>query len=119
MYVIYDFCGNDDTRADAYCDTVNGGGGWLVVQRRRDGTGDFNRKWVEYENGFGRLTGNFWYGLRALHCLTGQGGWEMRMDLRLANGSHVVLQYTQMKVVKSLTVVSTQRIKDASSQSRT
>jgi len=37
----------------------NGGGGWLVVQRRQDGTEDFNRTWFEYEDGFGKLTGEF------------------------------------------------------------
>ena len=46
--------------AEAYCDTTNGGGGWLVVQRRQDGSVDFNRNWVEYEDGFGKLTGEFW-----------------------------------------------------------
>ena len=38
--------------------------------------------------GFDSLTGEFWYGLRDLHCLktlTGQGSWEMRMDIKLAN----------------------------------
>ena len=87
--------------AEAYCDTINGGGGWLVVQRRQDGSVDFNRTWLEYEDGFGKLTGEFWYGLRALHCLTGQGGWEMRMDIKLANGTNIFLQYEQFKVASA------------------
>ena len=93
------FCGDDCTQAEAYCDSSSGGGGWLVVQRRQDGSSvDFNRTWLEYEDGFGNLTGEFWYGLKALHCLTGQGGWEMRMDINLSNGKKVLLQYEQFKV---------------------
>ena len=89
------------TKAEAYCDTSNGGGRWLVVQRKQDGSADFNRTWLEYEDGFGILTGEFWYGLKALHCLTGQGGWEMRMDIKLANGANVILQYEQFKVASA------------------
>ena len=37
------------------------------------GSVDFNRGWVEYEEGFGSLTDELWYGLRPLHCLTNQG----------------------------------------------
>ena len=102
VYVLKNFCGDDCIVADAYCDTSNGGGGgWLVVQRRQDGSVDFNRTWMEYEDGFGKLTGEFWYGLRALHCLTGQGGWEMRMDIKLANGTNIFLQYEQFKVASA------------------
>ena len=95
------FCGTNCYDAEVYCDTSNGGGGWLVVQRRKDGSVDFNRGWGEYEDGFGKLTGEFWYGLRALHCLTGQGGWEMRMDIKLANGTNIFLQYEQFKVASA------------------
>ena len=95
------FCGTKCYDAEVYCDTSNGGGGWLVVQRRKDGSVDFNRGWGEYEDGFGKLTGEFWYGLRALHCLTGQGGWEMRMDIKLANGTNIFLQYEQFKVASA------------------
>ena len=98
LYVIPNYCKDDHLEAEAYCDTSNGGGGWLVVQRRQDGSVDFNRTWLEYEDGFGKLTGEFWYGLRALHCLTGQGGWEMRMDIKLANDTNIFLQYEQFKV---------------------
>ena len=72
-----------------------------MVQRRQDGSVDFNKFLWEYEMGFGSLTGEFWYGLRALHCLTGQGGWEMRMDIKLANGTNIFLQYEQFKVASA------------------
>ena len=101
VYTMANFCGVKCYDAEVYCDTINGGGGWLVVQRRQDGTEDFNRTWVEYEDGFGKLTGEFWYGLRALHCLTGQGGWEMRMDIKLADGTKVFLHYEQFKVASA------------------
>ena len=101
IYTMMNFCGVKCYDAEVYCDTSNGGGGWLVVQRRQDGTVDFNRGWGEYEDGFGKLTGEFWYGLRALYCLTGQGGWEMRMDIKLANGTNIFLQYEQFKVASA------------------
>ena len=100
VYTIVDFCGQGTT-VQGYCDTITDGGGWLVIQRRQDGSVDFNRFWWEYEMGFGSLTGEFWYGLRALHCLTGQGGWEMRMDIKLANGTNIFLQYEQFKVASA------------------
>ena len=100
VYSIVDLCGQGTT-VQGYCDTITDGGGWLVVQRRKDGSVDFNRFWWEYEMGFGSLTGEFWYGLRALHCLTGQGGWEMRMDIKLANGTNIFLQYEQFKVASA------------------
>ena len=100
IYKITDFC-QRGKKMLGYCDTLTDGGGWLVVQRRQDGTEDFNRVWWEYEMGFGKLTGEFWYGLRALHCLTGQGGWEMRMDIKLANGTKVFFHYEQFKVASA------------------
>ena len=95
------FCGTKCYDAEVYCDTSNGGGGWLVVQRRKGNEFNFNKGWGEYEDGFGSLTGEFWYGLKALHCLTGQGGWEMRMDIKLANGTNIFLQYEQFKVASA------------------
>ena len=100
VYTIVDLCGQG-TKVQGYCDTITDGGGWLVVQRRQDGSVDFKRFWWEYEMGFGSLTGEFWYGLRALHCLTGQGGWEIRMDIKLANGTNIFLQYEQFKVASA------------------
>ena len=63
IYDITNFCGDCEAVAEGYCDVVSDGGGWLVVQRRQDGSVDFNRGWVKHEEGFGSLTGEFWYGL--------------------------------------------------------
>ena len=98
LYVITNFCGDCEAAADAYCDAVTDGGGWLVVQRRQDGSVDFNRDWVEYEEGFGNLTGEFWYGLHPLHCLTSQGQWKLRVDFTFTNGTKSYLSYNNFAV---------------------
>ena len=98
VYTIADFCGVKGSNTRAYCDTTSGGGGWLVVQRRQDGSVDFNRGWVDYEDGFGSLTGEFWYGLRPLYCITNQGQWEMRIDFTLIDGTKSYLSYSFFRV---------------------
>ena len=98
IYNITIFCGNCKHVAEAYCSSNSGGGGWLVVQRRQDGSVDFNRDWVDYEDGFGSLTGEFWYGLRPLHCLTNQGQWELRIDFTLTDETKGYLSYSSFKI---------------------
>ena len=98
VYNITNFCGDCELVAEGYCDAVTAGGGWLVIQRRKDGSVDFNRDWVDYENGFGDLTGEVWYGLRAIHCLTNQGQWELRIDYTFTNGTKGYLSYSHFKV---------------------
>ena len=97
VYNIIDFC-QQGTTVQGYCDTLTDGGGWLVIQRRKDGSENFHRFWWEYEMGFGSLTGEFWFGLNALHCLTSQGQWELRIDLKLTNGTIIYLPYKKFAV---------------------
>ena len=66
---------------DVFCDMASAEGGWLVIQRNKIGSKlSFNRKWKDYEEGFGDLKSDFWYGLKQLRCLVQQGQWEVRMD---------------------------------------
>jgi hypothetical protein len=41
------------------CDQETFPGGWALVQRRMDGSEDFNRKWSEYATGFGSPSGEY------------------------------------------------------------
>ena len=87
-----------DTR-HVYCDMDTDDGGWIVIQRNRKGSSvTFNRKWDEYETGFGDLRTEFWYGLKGLSCLTQTGKWEMRLDYQKTDEKWSYLHYTEFRV---------------------
>lgn len=64
------------------CDSRLAGSGWTVIQRRQDGSVDFNRKWNEYRLGFGQIQGEFFMGLEKLHLLTSSQPHELYIYLR-------------------------------------
>lgn len=64
------------------------GGGWTVIQKRQDGSVDFNRTWNEYREGFGDLNGEFWLGNENIHKITSQGDYSLRIDMEDWNSKH-------------------------------
>ena len=85
-----------------YCDMDTDGGGWIVFQRRQDGSVDFYRNWTEYKFGFGELSGEFWLGNNNLLTLTSddsQGLWELRVDLDDGNASTAFAKYKDFKII--------------------
>ena len=90
--------GYSQSTVEAYCDMNTDGGNWTVVQRRDDiqPRQDFYLGWTEYKNGFGNLTGEFWWGLDYLWQLTSvkDRQYELRIDLEAFDGStaHAVYQ---------------------------
>ncbi|ELU06046.1 hypothetical protein CAPTEDRAFT_188573 [Capitella teleta] len=80
-----------------YCDMETEGGGWVVFQRRKDGSQDFFLTWAEYAAGFGDLNGEFWLGNRNLHTLTKNRPHELRIDLK-DNGDAAFAKYSNFNV---------------------
>ena len=67
--------------AQVYCDLDDDGRIWTVIQRRFDGSEDFNREWNDYVNGFGRRDSEYWLGLNNIHLLTRNGDCELKVDI--------------------------------------
>uniref|UniRef100_H2YMB6 Tenascin-R n=1 Tax=Ciona savignyi TaxID=51511 RepID=H2YMB6_CIOSA len=67
---VYEIFPYNGIKLKVFCDLTTDGGGWIVFQRRRDGSVSFDRSWEDYTTGFGNLTSEFWIGLQTLHELT-------------------------------------------------
>ncbi|XP_028987724.1 angiopoietin-related protein 3-like [Betta splendens] len=76
----------------AFCDMSKDYGA-TVIQRRRDGSVNFDQTWDKYENGFGDLQGDVWLGLRKLHSLAAQGNAVLQIRLEDWKQAGRSLQY--------------------------
>ena len=59
---------------------------------------NFNRSWADYEQGFGDLNTEFWYGLRNIHCLTEREEVELQIEVRKDDGTGQVWIYSYFDV---------------------
>ncbi|NXP31355.1 ANGL4 protein, partial [Leiothrix lutea] len=75
-----------------YCD-MTAEGGWTVIQRRMDGSVDFDQLWDAYKNGFGDLHGDFWLGLEKIHHLVQEGKYNLLIELEDWEGNSQVIQF--------------------------
>jgi hypothetical protein len=89
----------DDMAAQrVYCDMATHGGGWLVIQRRQDGSENFYRPWVEYAAGFGDVTREFWLGNDNIAALTSSGRYGIRVDLVDRDGIALYAEFDKFTV---------------------
>ncbi|CAH3104263.1 unnamed protein product [Pocillopora meandrina] len=87
---------------DVYCDQSTGGGGWTVIQKRMDGSVNFDRSWCDFKRGFGNLNGEFWLGLTKINRLTWRTKNKLRVDLEfnLTQGIQRIFQEYNLFVVE-------------------
>ncbi|XP_038061073.1 angiopoietin-related protein 3-like [Patiria miniata] len=97
IYTIFPAGFNDGLQV--YCDMETDGGGWIVIQRRLDGSVDFYRNWTDYQVGFGSLSGEFWLGNDNLRSLTEtEGKWQLRIDLEDWESNTAWAEYDDFKI---------------------
>lgn len=66
---------------------------WIVIQRRLDGSIDFNRNWQAYRDGFGSYNGEFFIGLEIIHRLTNSRPYELYVELVDFEDSYYYARY--------------------------
>ncbi|KAJ8034846.1 Fibrinogen-like protein A [Holothuria leucospilota] len=71
---------------------------FIVIQRRIDGSVNFNRSWKEYKQGFGFLSSEFWIGNDKLSYLTNQKRYELRIDMSNYEGSVFYVAYSMFRL---------------------
>ncbi|XP_068903607.1 protein scabrous [Tenebrio molitor] len=77
----------------AYCKE-----GWTTIQKRYDGSVNFNRNWNEYSNGFGSATGEHWLGNRNLHYLTKKNCTKLQINMKDIYGKYWQATYDEFSV---------------------
>lgn len=109
----------------AYCDMETERGGWTVIQLRANGSLSFQRSWREYKQvcarpergaagghrgaphahpphhppqGFGDAAGEYWLGNEAVHLLTSQAPYALRVELRDWEGGQVYAHYGRFQL---------------------
>ncbi|XP_005289759.2 angiopoietin-2 [Terrapene carolina triunguis] len=84
---------NSAEEKKTYCDMESSGGGWTVIQRRKDGSVDFHRTWKEYKMGFGDPAGEYWLGNELVSQLTNQKRYVLKIHLKDWEGNEAYSLY--------------------------
>ncbi|XP_026905772.1 angiopoietin-2 isoform X1 [Acinonyx jubatus] len=84
---------NSTEEIKAYCDMETAGGGWTIIQRREDGSVDFQRTWNEYKVGFGNPSGEHWLGNEFVFQVTNQQPYVLKIHLKDWEGNDAYSLY--------------------------
>lgn len=95
---VYRICPDMKTKKLVYCDMTTDGGGWTVIQRKMNGSVDFNRTWLTYKEGFGQADGDYWLGNDDIHLLTTATKQELRVDVQMFSGKKKYAKYSSFSV---------------------
>ncbi|MEE6504964.1 hypothetical protein FKM82_005391 [Ascaphus truei] len=94
----YTICPGGMAPLTVLCDMETDGGGWIVFQRRLDGSVDFFRDWNSYKRGFGNQVSEFWLGNENIHLLTSTGTFQLRIDLTDFDNNQTYATYSSFRM---------------------
>ena len=87
------------TLTQVYCDMITDGGGWIVMQKRFDGSVVFDRVWNMYRDGFGDVDGEYWLGNEFVHQYTkAYPGTEMMAEGTAFDGDQVSVKLKNFRL---------------------
>ncbi|XP_034047616.1 angiopoietin-related protein 2-like [Thalassophryne amazonica] len=89
---------NSNRIMQVWCDQRHDPGGWVVIQRRQDGSVNFFRNWATYKQGFGNIDGEYWLGLENIHWLTNQGTFKLLVTLEDWSGRRTFAEYASFRI---------------------
>ncbi|GAA6099088.1 angiopoietin-1 isoform X1 [Tachysurus ichikawai] len=95
---VYNININPQETKKVYCNMESAGGGWTVIQRREDGSVDFQRTWKEYKMGFGSVSAEHWLGNEFVYMLTSQRQYALRVELTDWDGHQAFSQYDRFHI---------------------
>merc|ERR1712183_1102693 len=91
----------DGEKLEVRCEMKSPTDVWTVLHNRYDGSVNFDRKWAQYEYGFGDLNGEFWLGLKKLNKLTKNKLNELRIEMSSYDGRKKFAEYKEFRVADS------------------
>ncbi|KAH3793293.1 hypothetical protein DPMN_146800 [Dreissena polymorpha] len=96
IYTIYPSSHPNGIKVYCYKESTNKG--WIVIQRRADGSVNFNRTWADYKSGFDNVSGEFWLGNENIYQLTKDEPRELRIDMETFNGTKRYALYSKFSI---------------------
>ncbi|XP_067111624.1 angiopoietin-1 [Osmerus mordax] len=89
---------NPQETKKVYCNMETAGGGWTLIQRREDGSVDFQKTWKEYKMGFGSVSAEHWLGNENVFLLTSQRQYALRVELTDWDGHQAFSLYDRFYI---------------------
>lgn len=83
---------------------------WIVIQRRLDGSVNFNQSWFSYKDGFGDPNGEFFIGLQKLYLMTREQPHELFIQLKHGPGATVYAHFDDFQVGSETELYKLERV---------